>query len=447
MERFRAFLYDVRSSLWFIPGALAATAIAAAWAVLRLDRWIDTTPAAEAVRAFGGGPDSARSVMGTIAGGMITIAGVSFSIVVIALVLASNQFSPRVLGNFTRDRVNQTVLGVFVGTFVYSVLVLRSIRSGPEGGAYVPVLGVTLGVVAAIVALGFFIYFIDRIAQSIQASQIVRSVATSTHAAIDSLFDREAAATGPARLGGALPAAPDGPRVRSDAEGYVVRLDAGGLVEAAAGEGLVLTSVVGPGDFVARGAPLAVVDREPSEPDAFADRVRGAYVLGRQRTIAVDPSFGFRELVDIAVRALSPGINDPHTACNCVDHLASLLRGLADRDWPASELTDDDGEVRVRLPAAGFGDFVELAFDEIRRYGRADLAVTLRLLEALAVVAEATERPGRRAALWERAKDVIAGADGGLSHPRDRARAGAAFERLASVIGEDPGPFALSPAR
>lgn len=447
MERLSAIWNDVRSSLWFRPGLLTILGIGAAFGMLGVDRWVASVETLSLPIGLGGDPQSARDVLSTIAGGMITLAGVSFSIVVIALTLASHQFAPRVLRNFTSDRVNQTTLGVFVGTFAYSVLVLRVVRGDAGGsGAYVPAAGVLLAIVAAVVSLGFFLYFIHHIATSIQVSQIVRSVTEDTHRAIERMLGDERAVTGPARIRAAPIPVPDGWRVAARGEGYVEQIDEDGLVAAAADAGATLELLVGPGDFVAEGSPLAVTESSPADPEPLADAVRGAIVLGRQRTILEDPAFGIRELVDIAVKAISPSMNDPNTAMNCVDYLGSLLRRMADRDWPAGTWVDEAGAVRVRVPTAGFEDYVALAFTEIRRYGHADLAVTLRLLEALGGAADATARPDRRAALWEEAVRLAGSADRGIDDPADRRAVDERLDRLAAALGRNAAPHHLAAA-
>jgi len=439
VERLYAFRDDVRASLWFRPGLLAAGAVAAAWVSLGLDRRVAGTPTGEALLGWAGDVDSSRQVLATIAGGMITIAGVSFSIVVVALVLASNQFSPRVLRNFTSDRVVQTVIGAFIATFLYAVLVMRGLRSGTgDGPPYVPAISVFLAIVFAVVSLGAFVYFIHHISQSIQVSRIVSNVSERTAAAIESMFEHDRAPTGPARSRSAVLPPPAPCLVSAESEGYVTRVDEEGLVRAAVEIDTVIESIVGPGDFVASGAPLALARRRPDDPESFADRVRGAFVVGPRRTIASDPSLGFRELVDVAIKALSPGINDPHTACHCIDYLGSLLRRMADRDWPEPEYVDDEGTVRLRVPAADFGDYLHLAFTEIRRYGTSDLAVSLRLFESLGGLASATHRADRREAIWKQAREVIEGADRGFDHPADRRRLEAEIARLGEAVGADP---------
>jgi len=446
VERLYAFRDDVRASLWFRPGLLAAGSVVAAWVSLDLDRRVAGTPIGETLLAWAGDVDSSRQVLATIAGGMITIAGVSFSIVVVALVLASNQFSPRVLRNFTSDRVVQSVIGVFIATFLYAVLVMRGLRSATGDGhpPYVPAISVFLAIAFAVVSLGVFVYFIHHISQSIQVSRIVSNVSERTVAAIDALFEHDRAPTGPARARSAVLAPPAPCLVRAKNEGYVTRVDEGGLVRAAIELDTVIESIVGPGDFVALGAPLAIARRRPEDPESFGDRIRGAFVLGGRRTIASDPSLGFRELVDIAVKALSPGINDPHTACHCIDYLGSFLRRMADRDWPEPEYVDEEGTVRLRVPAADFEDYLDLAFAEIRRYGASDLAVSLRLIESLGGIASATRRTDRREAIWRQVRAVIEGADRGFDHPADRRRIDAEIARLDEMIEADPKEAGLS---
>jgi uncharacterized membrane protein len=223
---------DLRSSLWFTPGILVISAIVLAWGVLRVDRWVASTELAQVAWAFSGGPDSARQLLSTLSGSMMTLTGVTFSITLAALALAAGQYSPRILRNFMRDRFNQTVLGVFIGTFLYCILILRSIRSGEE--AYVPAVGVTGAILLAVVSLGFFIVFIHHMASSIQVSSMIQAVGRESHHAIASLFDRETGAVGPAWIRTAVAPVPPGFRVIAEHDGYVGRLDTDGLRDIAA---------------------------------------------------------------------------------------------------------------------------------------------------------------------------------------------------------------------
>lgn len=432
---------NMRASLWFLPGLVSVAAVALAWTVLRLDRWAANNEVGALAWAFSGGADSARQILATIAGSMVTIAGVTFSVTVVALTLAAGQYSPRILGNFMRDRFNQLVLGAFIGTFVYSLLVLRSIRGGDD--AYVPAVGVTVAILLAILSLGLFIGFIHHIAVSIQVSSMIQSVQRESEDEITAVFGRDPAAVGPAWIRTEAIPVPEGFRVPAEDDGYIQRVDTQAIVQAARRAETTVEMLVGPGDYSVRGSPIAVADPSPEGPDDLVEAVQGACLLGRERTIAQDPGHGFRQLVDIAVKALSPGINDPTTAVNCVAALSGLLARLADLDWPGDEFEDDSGTIRLRMPRATFDDFVALAFSEIRRYSRSDLAVTLAVLDGLGRVTTTTRRADRRAALWREVRAVMTGASAGIEHPSDRARIDAQLRRVAAELGQDPEPILL----
>lgn len=441
MERIRTVWDDLRSSLWFVPTALSVGAVLLSRVSLAVDRWIVVTHPDGLTWVYGGGADSARVVLGTVAGSMVTIASVTFSITMVALTLASGQFTPRILRNFMRDRFNQIVLGSFIATFLFSILVLREIRGGDD--AYVPAFSVTVSVAGVLVAFGFFIFFIHHVADSIQASSIIQSAARETHREIAATFDRDGAAIGPAWLMSNPPPRGSGTPVRATRDGYVERVDIGRLRDAATARESTLRLLVGPGDFALRDEPIAVWEGDSADGNEDDGAVVGAFHVGRQRTVSQDFAFGFRQIVDIAIRALSPGVNDPTTASNAIDHLASLVVDLADRDWPASEVEDENGVVRVVLSSAGFEEYVALAFTEIRRYGRGDLSVTLRLLEAIARIAESTSRPDRHEALHQEARAVLRGANRGIEDPIDRERVDRRLVRIAEVFSDDPGEWRL----
>lgn len=434
---------DLRSSLWFLPGMMTVGAVVAAWSLLRADRWVVASELELGPWGYGGGADSARQVLATIAGSIMTVTGVTFSITMVALVLAAGQYTPRVLRNFVRDRVNQTVLGVFVGTFLFTLLVLRAIRAGDD--AFVPALAVTGSIALAVVSLGFFLYFLHYMANAIQVSNIIRNVAREAHAEIDRTFAGAAGFTGPPLLRGGWQPSASGLRVVAEKEGYVSRIATDALIATARAHETALDVVVGPGDFVSRGDAVAFARGNPAERARLADQVREAFHFDSQRSISQDPAYGFRQLVDIAVRALSPGVNDPTTACNCVDYLGGFLAHLADLEWPDVELRDDDGAVRVIAPPGTFAGYVDLACSEIRHYGRADLATTVRLLEALRRAAEASDRPDRRAALRRAGEAILEGAGRSILSTIDREQIEESAERLARAIGDDPAGYRLGP--
>ena len=317
--------FRLRNSLWFIPGLWVIGAGLLAFVMT----WLDTvTPDLDRSLplVFCGGPDGARSVLSSIAGSTITVAGVTFSITIVALQLASSQFSPRVLRDFMRDRASQSVLGSFIGAFFYALLVLRSIRSADESGPeFVPSLAVTTAIVLAVVAVSMLIYFIHHISTRIQVSSIVAGIASATERA----FERQDGAEADGGAGGHRPNAelPDGEArpMAAAHSGYLQLVDRDGLLDLARELDLVLRLEVAPGEWVQRGARVFSVWPAASGSEQLTRRLNGCLTFGPERSLDQDPAFGLRQLVDVAVKALSPGINDPTTAGDCINRVTQVL--------------------------------------------------------------------------------------------------------------------------
>lgn len=374
---------------------------------------------------FTGGAEGASSLLGAIAGSMITIAGVVFSMTLVALSLASSQLGPRLLRNFMRDTTTQMVLGTFVATFLYCLLVLRTIRRAEEV-AFVPHLSVTFGVLLAVVSVGVLIYFIHHVSVSIQANEIVARVGTELIEGIESLF--------PENIGRGAPRIPTEPPdagfldtfdrearpIGSAGDGYLQFVDGDALIALAMQEDVVIRLERRPGHYVVATRPLALVWPGNKVTDQLIDRINSAFALGNQRTSGQDVEFAVNQLVEIAIRALSPGVNDPFTAMVCVDHLGSALCRLAELDMPSPYRHDTQEKIRVITPVFTFPDVTDAAFNQIRQYGRSSTAVTIRLLETIAEVAGSVHRPEDRAALLRHAKMIARGARDGLLEDEDR---------------------------
>lgn len=418
---------SLQTSYWFVPTLQNLLAAVLAVVMISLDHEIqDAARKTNVWWIYGGGPEGARAVMSTIAGSMITVAGVVFSITIVALSLASGQFGPRLLRNFIRDRSNQVVLGTFTGTFIYCLLVLRTIL-GTDNGEFVPGTAVALGIVLALLSLGVLVYFIHHVAISIQAHQIVAAVSHEMHDTIDRLW--------PDKLTDAEHDGDDADNDRlSDAfersavaipargSGYVAALDVDRLVHLAKDRNLTIRLALRPGQFVIAGSPVAHVS--PNPPDAADDDLRGhineAFLLESQRTPYQDLEFTVDQMVEVAVRALSPGINDPFTAIICIDWLAESLGRLAERSIPSPRRYDDEGKLRVVTRAVTFADVTDAAFNQIRQYGSSSASVMIRLLEALARVAYIARRPDDQAALVRHAHLVRRACERDLPEVDDR---------------------------
>ena len=383
----------VLDQFWLLPFTIALTAGGLALGAYQLDRALDTSVMLPFL--FSGGPEGARSLLAAIITSMISFTGLVFSITILVLQLTSSQFSPRILRTFLRDRFTQVSLGVFVATFVYAVLVLRTVRSTSDA-AFVPALSTTVGVGLLLLSVGMFVAYIHHVATTIQVSSILDRIGRETRAAIDRRFP----AGGGPQGDDSRPLLPDVcavlPAPRS---GALVRVDEAGLVEAAADADVVLRLRVRLGEHVPQGAPLIEVLGDGQRLDA--GRALAAIRLARDRTLEQDVAFGFRQLVDIADRALSPGINDPTTAVQALDELHDLLRRLVTRRLPPAEHSDDRGALRLITPTEEFRDYLALALDEIEHYGADSLQVQQRVRGLLADL-EAAARPEHRAATVER---------------------------------------------
>jgi uncharacterized membrane protein len=382
-------LWDrLRTSFWFLPSAMAAVAIALSFVLVGVDTWLG----AEAIRSFGWlytfGPEGARAVLSAIAGSMITVAGLTFSITMLTLQLASSQFGPRLLRSFMRDRGNQLVLGTFIATFLYCLLVLRTVR-GTEGASFVPHLAAGFGVLLAIASIAVLIYFIHHVATSIRIETLLAQLAAETAAAIDRLY--------PERLGRDLPASEgasaehqvpsdfesEGEFVRATRSGYVQRLDAEALMRLAVEHDLLMRVETRPGRFVAEDDAMLLAYPRDRVTGEVADRLRVALALGPDRTPEQDLEFSIRRIVEIAQRALSPGINDPTTALYCIDRLGEALGRVAGRDAPSPMRFDEKRRLRIITEVTALNELACPAFAAIARYGMADADVVARLLGAM----------------------------------------------------------------
>jgi uncharacterized membrane protein len=420
----RRVLSQVRNSLWFVPGLWVVLAGALAFGTLAVD-----SAAPELARSvellFGGSPEGARSVLESIAGSMITVAGVVFSITIVALQLASSQLSPRVLRNFMRDRRSQSVLGALIGTFFYSLLVLRAIRTGGDGqDAFVPSLAVTVAIVLAAVAVAMLVFFIHHIARRIQVSTIVDSIATETLEAIEREWRK-----GQGEVARAVAGPPPGPTASVPAarSGYLQLIDTDGLLDAAAELDLVIRVDARPGDWVQAGTPLFAVWPVEAGGERLRDRLNEQVTLGAERSLEQDAGFGIRQLVDVAVKALSPGINDPTSARDCINRLAQLLIAIGQAPSRRTSLSKDD-RLRVILSLREFGDLVDLAFDELRHYAGSTPTVAIALGEAMGAVRSQVDA-GLRAPLERQARLLLEHADE-IRPEGDRQRVAASVQRV-----------------
>jgi len=402
---------DIRSSLWFVPTLIVLIAVALAFGLIEVDKHVDRQLQDWWPRVFVAQAEGSRAMLSTIAGSMATIAGVAFSITIVALALASSQYTSRVLRNFMRDPANQVVLGVFVGVFTYCLLVLRNISSG-SNEAFVPSLAVLGGVVLALVGIGFFIFFIHHISASIQAEEIIAAITRDTVKVIDRMFPQELGeeAEGDAdQLESACTDLTWCP-VPALTTGYVQSVDPEALLAFARERDTVLQMECGVGDFATQGRPLALLAVEQTPDEATARALNRIYAIDSYRTTDQDAAFGIRQLVDITLKALSPGINDTTTAVACIEHLSVILQRCAVRHLE-SRYRFDGGELRVIACGPTFERLVALAFNQILENAEGNTEIMTRMLTAIGQVVEVARNTEQRRILMQHVQVIAEVAD------------------------------------
>ena len=406
----RSKLWDnLHSSYWFVPTIMAIVAIALAFTMLTLDRAGKSGPIENLGWIYTGGPDGARTLLSAVAGSMVSVAATAFSITIVALQLASSHFGPRLLRNFMRDTGNQVVLGTFIGTFIYCLIVLRTVH-GEDYNVFVPQISVTFGMVLAIASIGVLIYFIDHASTIIQASHVISEVSADLDDAINRLFPEKIghSVSEHKRHFGEIPANFDEEAcpIKAPGSGYLQAIDDEKLMKLACKHKLLLRLRYRPGKFVVQGSALVMVWPFEHVNHKLTDQINDAFILGKERTEQQDVEFPINQLVEIALRAISPAVNDPFTAIRCIDRLSVGLSQLAQRDFPSPYRYDDNNNLRVIALGVTFAGLTDAAFNQIRQYSTSDVAVSIRLLEAIAVIATYTRNKKDRAALLRHA-DMI----------------------------------------
>ncbi len=394
---------DIRGSYWFVPSLLALLGFAAGLGLVYFDAVVGDEWLGRFEWFYGSRPDGARSLLSTVAGSTITVAGVVFSITLAAVTYASGQYGPRLLSNFVRDRGNQVSLGVFIGTFLYCLVVLRTIRSAQETSAdtsgavreaFVPHVAMFGALALAVASIGVLIYFVHHVTDSIHINNVIARIGSGLLADIAERNGDEDAIgeQGPER-----PTVTSSP-VPATKTGYVESLDEDALLKIASNSDAVLTVLVVPGDFVHHGRPLLRV--EPGG-DQDLKACSDLFSISRKRSALQDLRFPIDELVEIAARALSPGVNDPFTAIACIDWLGAALTDLsAMQDRPAL-IRDEKGQARVVMPRLSFADYLRSAIGQLRPYAVKDSNARAHLARTLEIVRDSLADPSHRALINE----------------------------------------------
>jgi uncharacterized membrane protein len=428
-NRLRQLLAALSNSFGLIPGLMVLAGILGGVALVGVDRsgavphWLINS-----AWLYNGGGTGARTLLGAVAGSTIGVAGTVFSITIAALSLAAGQMGPRLLRNFTHDRGNQITLGAFLGTFSYALMVLRSVRTQAEG-EFVPHLSMSVGILLAFICVGTLVYFVGHMAGRINVDTVIELVSGEVHAAIERVGTREPQAPLPAASTWRDAAAVSDPR-----RGYVEHIDVDRLADWADSRQTRLRLLVRTGDYVFPGAPIAFAIPEVA---GLAQAIAEATTLEAERSSADDLEYAVRQLVEVAVRALSPGINDPHTAMNALDRLGAALCDLAPLALPSGAHLRH-GRCVLVVPTVDYGGLVDAMFHLVRQNAAGSAAVLIRMIEVLTAVASCERDAARLVELGRHAGLILADAERDVKAPPDLQDVRDRHARFSAVAARGP---------
>lgn len=408
--RFRKWMGQISESFWMLPGVMVVGGILLAMVLVAVDRsgafpdWL-----ANSRWLYNGGGTGARILLGAVASSTIGVAGTVFSITIAALSLAAGQMGPRLLRNFTRDRGNQFTLGAFLGTFSYALMVLRTVRTQEEG-LFTPHLSLSVAVLLAFGCVATLVYFVGHMANRISVDTVIDLVSTDITEAMSALTVERPNIDQPgdAFWGDAI-------AVADSRRGYLQQLNEEALAEWAAEQGTTLRLLVRRGDYIFPGAPVALMTTNVAGAE---DAIRRNTALGASRGSSGDSEQTVRQLVEVAVRALSPGINDPHSAMSVLDRLGDALCDLAGKIIP-NGVYEVNGNIALVVPNVSYRSLCDVMFHLIRQNSEGSTALLIKLSEILAVVATCEPEPDRLAVLAEHAALVSEDAQRTVGNPSD----------------------------
>lgn len=383
---------SIRSSYWFFPALMSIAAILASIAAVWIDRNFDTEGWHELNFIYTSTPDAARTILATLAGSMITVAGVTFAITITTVGNATAQFGPRVLTNFMRDRGNQISLGAFVANFLYCLFVLRSVRSAVDSAeadiVFIPQIAILVALASTIGCVGVLIYYIHHVPYSLHVSNLLAYIGTELQTKIEKLFPEE--------VGQALSKGPDHTRqveaelaakpnitIHSKSTGFLQLVDNSALMDLANEHDLIIIMKCRPGDFIIAGQTIAFVYANGRNTTADDLNLQDALTIGYQRTPDQDVRFLVNELVEIATRALSTGQNDPFTAIDALHWLTAGLTKRISRQTPSPYRMNDNNELRVVATPATIEEMIDMIYDQLRPYAVGDRNVGLLFMTSI----------------------------------------------------------------
>lgn len=410
MKKLLFFWSKLISTFWFVPVFIILIAACLALAFVFLDSKFTLPKEGIGRYLFIGSVDSARSILSTISGAMIGVAGTVFSITLVALTLASSQFGSRLIKNFMYNRLNQIVLGTYISTFIYCLLVLNAIKENYPV-EFIPSLSIMFALFAAVANIILLIVFIHHIAVSIQADKVISDISESLSRNIKTLF--------PEKMGDEIDEEKDREEdsiklafrkkqsfsaLRS---GYLQYIDDDSFIHLASELDILIELYFRPGDYLVKGVETGMIFTNDILDEDKIRRLQTQFITGKTRTPEQDAEHAIHQMVEIAARALSPGVNDPYTAITCIDNLTSTMSYLSVVKFPSRYRYDEEGNLRVIADRTTFEGMLDAAFNQIRQFAEGSPAVVIRLMESLITINKFAKRQNHKNAIQKHARMVL----------------------------------------
>jgi uncharacterized membrane protein len=409
MKKFIFFWKELLASFWFVPVLIIGLSIALSIGLVTIDSYINLSHEGWLRFFLVNSADSARSILATISGAMIGVAGTVFSVTLVALTLASSQFGPSLIKNFMYVRLNQVVLGSYISTYLYCLLVLNAIKDN-DSYNFIPSISILVAIFAAVLNIILLIIFIHQIAVSIQADKVISN--------ISDLITRQVRGLFPEKLGdelkdetvfdedAAFSAYSKKTSIKASKAGYLQYIDGEVLMEIVTKNGTLIKLNHRPGSFLVEGEEIAVLYSNKELNDESLEKIPERFIIGKTKTSQQDLEFSIHQMVEIAARALSPGVNDPYTAIACIDNLTATLCYLAQAKFPSKYRLDEEAKLRVIADVLDFEGVIDAAFNQIRQFSGGSTAVIIRLMEALNTILNTVRMESHKKAVIKHAEMV-----------------------------------------
>ncbi|NHE59252.1 DUF2254 domain-containing protein [Cyclobacterium plantarum] len=397
---------ELKSTFWFIPVFIIISGITLAIGLVYWDSNSEFEPSGAIKYFFPGSPDSAKDILTIISGAMIGVAGTVFSITLVALTLASNQFGPRLVKNFMYDRINQTVLGTYVSLFIYCLIVLNTVKDTGEM-QFIPLFSVAFALLMAIANIVLLIVFIHHVAISIQADHIIGNISINLSRHLAQLFPQDMGDRGDQQIHDiekVKESHSSSQKLTCDFDGYLQYIDSEALMKDVSELDVFLDLYHRPGSYLVKDLELGEVYAHRNLKNDELYRLRQHFLGGKTRTPQQDAEHAIHQMVEIAARALSPGINDPYTAISCIDNLCSSLAYLTSIRFPSPYRVDASGTLRIKADVLTFAGMMDAAFNAIRQYARDSPPVIIRLMEAMITLSKFAKTEEQKGAIKKHAE-------------------------------------------